>query len=330
MRWTAIPILLGALVGCAEPASTMPVPKLAYVAADGRLAVWSQDQVETVAAGPLDAGELAWSPAGDRVAHVGSRRLAAAGDPIVVSIFGLDGEHSVVQLPRADNLAMWRGAEEIHWPAEGRLGVAGSIDPSTAVMIMIDPASGGIEALHHGKFFVFSPSGKSLATIGWIPHFAPPEVRNRDYVQIDGETIYPPGGGRGSEGQIGPPLLWHPRQPRLAFVERRPGGVFLVVAGSDGEARDFPLADGRQLHAWSDDGSSLLLAGEEDAYFEVDAASGSETRTIGERFSQAYGGYLEAESRRRILRRQTSAAGSWWPRVPGTPAREGSEHHGKD
>ena len=88
----------------AVSASTPPVPRLAYIEAGGGLAVWSQGEVESIVEEPLHAGELAWSPAGNRIAHVGSGRPAAHTDPIAVSIFGLDGDVSVIQVPREEEL----------------------------------------------------------------------------------------------------------------------------------------------------------------------------------------------------------------------------------
>ncbi len=331
MKYISKQLFLGVLAGFAIAALPSPpiAPKLAYLAADGGLVVWSQGKTATLDSEPLVPGLLVWSPTGDRVAHVGSQP-PAPGEPIEISILELDGKVTRLLLNREKDRRRWRGASGLEWPTQEQLAIVGSIDPSTAIMIVVDPNSGEIETSHWGKFFSYSPSGRNLAAIGWIPHFAPAHVRQRDYVQIDGETVYPASKGSGA-GRISPPLLWHPSEASVAFVEHQAKAAFLVVAAADSAPKSFPLAEAFEICAWSSDGRFLLFrVPDENSYLEIAVATGRKSRVVGERFSEAYSAHLETESRQTKLRQLMLPSGAWWPPSLATAQREGSGAHEND
>ena len=76
------------------------------------------------------------------------------------------------------------------WVGQNAISTECHINPSLSEYIEIDVTSGQTTRHLFGYDFMPSPDGKTVAHVGWIPHFAPP-FRKSNYLQLDDTTVYP-------------------------------------------------------------------------------------------------------------------------------------------
>lgn len=95
------------------------------------------------------------------------------------------------------------------WPCEsplrveelggGRAGVECHQNPSLNFYYEVDARTGRVLRELRGYAFTRSPDGRRVAHAGQVPHFAAAPLKSF-YLQVDGRTLYPKGGGPEERG----------------------------------------------------------------------------------------------------------------------------------
>jgi hypothetical protein len=119
-----------------------------------------------------------------------------------------------------------------------RIGVICSVDPSLNNYLVLDAASGRVQARYAGIWFFWSPDKQTLAHVGVVQKYGTPE--GNDYcLLMNGRSAYPtnctfegrlsptaPGRHRSANSNSGffhsffPEFAWSPDSQRLAFLEK--------------------------------------------------------------------------------------------------------------
>lgn len=128
----------------------------------------------------------------------------------------------------------------IAWTGPHTLSVECHINPSVSEYFEMDVSTKEVFRDLLGYDFTRSPDGKTIAHVGWVPHFAPPYAQS-NYLQFDDTTVYPLPKGVAPKKQVGldeppyvvpnngrryfdihefvPGLAWSPDSQRVALVD---------------------------------------------------------------------------------------------------------------
>ncbi len=290
--------------------------KLAFLKGDGQVMMRFQGQTRQVAAGP--AALVAWSPSGDRIAYVERGDLYSL-EAIVLRVVSEAGKSldmlTIQQGGVIDEIPLeWRDLDQLVWLDNDRLALGGSSDPSNDVLAVVDFATRKVAYAYIGREFSWSPSKAHLASVGWIPHDAPPEIHARERIEIDGKTVYPATGREKSSGRIRGPLCWSPDGRSLAFLERREGQHQLVFLTMGGSERGIPLTEVSQpvVLAWAGQGDAVLLKSGQ-GYVAVEIATGKQVELPEPAVFGRFPAFAERRRREEIERSVGAWAADWWP-----------------
>jgi hypothetical protein len=218
------------------------------------------------------------SPAQDRIAYYEQCPENEHCTPSLV-ILTLDGDRlESFHVPPEGTPCT--GILAIAWTGPKAVSVECHINPSLDEYFEIGLSTKQVFRDLLGYDFTRSPDGKTIAHVGWIPHFAPPYAQS-NYLQLDDVTIYPlpeSGTPKKQEGldeqpyvvlnkglhyygihEFVPGLAWSPDSRRVALVdciynwtansanstsgEESNRQCSVAVVSPDGSFQLFPLPD---------------------------------------------------------------------------------------
>jgi hypothetical protein len=182
------------------------------------------------------------SPAQDRIAYYEQCTEAEHCTPTVI-VLDLEGHRITSFQPRHQAFPPAEACSSIlsiAWVGNNVVSAVCHGNPSMSEYFEIDLSTGQTVRDLVGYNFTVSPSGKEVAHVGWIPHFAPPYAKS-EYIQIDHRTIYPLPKGMSPVEQKGlpeppkvvrqkgllyqgihefmPEMYWSPDSLRIAVVD---------------------------------------------------------------------------------------------------------------
>ncbi len=182
------------------------------------------------------------SPAQNRIAYYEQCTEAEHCTPTVI-VLDLEGHRITSFQPRHQAFPPADPCStilSIAWVGENVVSAVCHGNPSMSEYVEIDLSTGQTVRDLFGYDFTVSPSGKEVAHVGLIPHFAPPYAKS-EYLQIDHTTIYPLPKGMSPVEQKGlpeppkvvhekgllyqgirefmPEMYWSPDSQRIALVD---------------------------------------------------------------------------------------------------------------
>ena len=155
------------------------------------------------------------SPEQNRIAYYEQCTEAEHCTPTVI-VLDLEGHRIASFQPRHQAFPPAEPCSSIlsiAWVGDNVVSAVCHGNPSMSEYVEIDLSTGQTVRDLVGYNFTVSPSGKEVAHVGWIPHFAPPYAQS-EYLQIDHTTIYPLPKGMSPVEQKGlqePPKVVHQR-----------------------------------------------------------------------------------------------------------------------
>ncbi len=217
-----------------------------------------------------------------------------------------------------------RFIDKLDWIDSNRIGVAGSMDPSTDVYRIIDITSGKEIKSYFGAKFVWSSSKDKIAMRGWYPQDAPAEIKS-DYIQINEESIYPTDDEQEQEEiqkiihRFISHIYWSSDSGQLAVVDQISSGTgknnFLVIINpATKTVKKITLSDDIKkitLIYWSDNKQLIYLIGQ-DKGWELDSATNSITQLSNEQLKAKLPQYTEKLRRDKLIEDLDGQGASWF------------------
>ncbi len=265
-----------------------------------------------------------WSPDGTKIAFfVGFPYEKTVGKLTVIDASGKISKN--LSLPsRNMEEGYIRFIDKLDWIDSNKIGVEGSMDPSTDVYRMIDLTSGKEIKSYFGAKFVWSTTKTNIAMRGWYPQDAPAEIKS-DYIQVDEETIYPTDDVREQEimqniiHRFTSYIYWSTNGDQLAVIDviNEVSGIskyLVTVTFASKTPKKIPLSGDIKkvdLIYWSDNEQLLYLI-EKDNGWEVDSQTNAVNQMSIDQLKTKVPQYAEKLKRDKLIKDLDGQQANWF------------------